>query len=162
MLRDRGVENLRSLLQALGHAIEHGLVFEAGNRAHVVRASRAHRAVTTGSSITVIDFGKIAQPAVADRRQHLPGRANIGVAPSVVAKLVLAEEALAHRGAALRSGNVRDAAGLLAGLDVLDLQVAAVGDDVDRLDVQNLRPMSTTWLVTACSTISLFFASTAT
>src|SRR5580704_12981378 len=78
---------------------------------------RAHRAVTTGSSIAVIDFGEIAQPAVADRRQHLPGRADIGVAPRVVAKLVLAEEALAHRGAALRSGNVRDAAGLLAGLD---------------------------------------------
>jgi hypothetical protein len=74
------VENLRPLLQALGHAIEHGLVFEARNGAHVVRASRAHRAVTTGSSITVIDFGEIAQPAVADRRQHLPGRADIGVA----------------------------------------------------------------------------------
>jgi hypothetical protein len=28
--------------------------------------------------------------------------------------------------------------GLLAGLDVLDLEVAAVGDDVDPLDVQNL------------------------
>ena len=40
-----------------------------------------------------------------------PGR--LGVAPRVVAKLVLAEEALADRGAALRSGN---AAGLLAGL----------------------------------------------
>ena len=145
--------------------------FEAGNRAHVVRASRAHRAVATCSSITVIDFGKIAQPTAADRRQQLPIRANIGVAPHVVAKLVLAKEALAHRGAALRSGNVRDAARLLAGLDVLDLEVAAVGDDVDGLDVQNLaagsavcvnRPMSTTWLVTACSTISLFFASTAT
>jgi hypothetical protein len=37
----------------------------------------------------------------------------------------------------LRSRNVRDAAGLLAGLDVLGLEVAAVGDDVDRLDVQN-------------------------
>src|SRR5277367_865768 len=130
------VENLRPLLQALGHAIEHGLVFEARNGAHVVRASRAHRAVTTGSSITVIDFGEIAQPAVADWRQYLPGRADIGVAPRVVAKLVLAEEALADRRAALRLGNVGNAAGLLAGLDVLGLEVAAVGDDVDRLDVQ--------------------------
>jgi hypothetical protein len=75
------LENLGPLLQALGHAIEHGLVFEAGNGACVVRASRAHRAVTTGSSITVIDFGEIAQPAVADWRQHLPGWANIDVAP---------------------------------------------------------------------------------
>ena len=64
---------------------------------------------------------------MADWRQYLPGRADIGVAPRVVAKLVLAKEALADRGAALRSGNVRDAAGLLAGLDVLDLEVAAVG-----------------------------------
>jgi hypothetical protein len=41
------VENLRPLLQALGHAIEHGLVFEARNRARVVCASRAQRAATT-------------------------------------------------------------------------------------------------------------------
>ena len=53
-----------------------------------------NRAVTTGSSITVIDLGEIAQPDVADRRQQRPGRANIGVAPDIVAKLVLAEEAL--------------------------------------------------------------------
>src|ERR1700720_247371 len=130
----RRSRNLRPLLQALGHAIEHGLVFEARNGAHVVRASRAHRAVATSSSITVIDFGEIAQPAVADRRQHLPGRADIGVALGVVAKLVLAEEALADRGAALRSGNVWNATNLLTGLDVLDFEVAAVGDDVDRLD----------------------------
>src|SRR3984957_14824036 len=131
------VENLRPLLQALGHAIEHGLVFEARNGAHVVRASRAHRAVTTGS-IAVIDFGEIAQPAVADWRQYLPGRADIGVEPDIVAKLVLAKEALADRGAALRSGNVRNATDPLTGLDVLDFEVAAIGDDIDRLDAQDL------------------------
>ena len=124
------VANLRPLLQALGHAIEHGLVFEAGNGAHVVRASRAYRAVSTSSSIPVIDFGEIAQPAVADRRQQLAGWADVGVAARVVAKLVLAEEALADRGAALWSGNVRNAAGPLTGLDVLDFEVAAIGDDV--------------------------------
>ena len=114
------VENLGPLLQALGHAIEHNLVFEARNGAHVVGASRAQGAPAAGSSIAVIDFGEIAQPAMADRRQRLPGRADIGVAPDIVAKLVLAKEARADRGAALRSGNVRNAAGLLAGLDVLD------------------------------------------
>ena len=71
----------------------------------------------------------------------------------------------------MRSGNVWNATDLLTGLDVLDFEVAAVGDDVDRFDAQDLRagaavcvkrPMSTTWLVTSCSTISLFFASTAT
>ena len=35
-------------------------------------------------------------------------------------------------------GTYGNAAGLLAGLDVLGLEVAAVGDDVDGLDVQNL------------------------
>jgi hypothetical protein len=104
-----------------------GLVFEARNRAHVVRAARADRAVVTRSSITVIDLGEIAQRAVADRRQQLPGRADIGVAP---------------RGAASRSGNVRDMRA--------------------RSAVCVSRPISTTWLVTASSTIRLFFASTAT
>ena len=128
------VENLRPLLQALGHAIEHGLVFEARNGAQVVRASRAHRAVMTGSSITVIDFGEIAQPAVADWRQHVPGRADIGVSPRVVSKLVLAEEALADLRAALRSVNVRYEGGLLAILDILYFEVTAIGDDIDLLD----------------------------
>jgi hypothetical protein len=128
------VENRRPRFEALGHAIENVLVFEAKNRAGVVRASRAHRAVTTGSSITVIDFGEIAQPAVADWRQYLPGRADVGVEPGVVSELVLAKQALAHRRAALRLGNVGNAAGLLASLDILDFEVAAIGDDVDRLD----------------------------
>ena len=50
-----------------------------------------------GSSITVIDLGKIAQQAVADRRQQRTGRADIVVATRIVAKLVLAKEALADR-----------------------------------------------------------------
>ena len=134
------VENLRSLLQALGHAIEPGLVFEVGNGARPVRASGADRAVTTGSSIAVIDFGEIAQPAVADRRQHLPGRADISVAFRVVSETrPCGRSPRAPRSPALRSGNVRDAAGLLAGLDVLGLAAAAVGDDVDRLDVEKSR-----------------------
>src|SRR5258708_38956192 len=87
----------------------HGLVFEARNGAHVVRASRAHRAVTTGSSIAVIDFGEIAQPAVADRRQHLAGRANIRLSPRVDAELVLTAESLADRGYPLWLRRVGDA-----------------------------------------------------
>ena len=61
----------------------------------------------------------------------------MGVPLSVVAKLVLAKEALADRGAALRSGNVRNAAGLLAGLDVFSLEVAAIGHDIDCLDAED-------------------------
>ena len=37
----------------------------------------------------------------------------------------------------LRLGNVGNAAGLLASLDILDFEVAAIGDDVDRLDAQD-------------------------
>jgi hypothetical protein len=66
---------------------------------------------------------------------------------------------------------VGNAAGLLAGLDVFDLEVAAIATTsivstprISRAgsEVSVSRPMSTTWFVTACSTISLFFASTAT
>lgn len=39
---------------------------------------------------------------------------------AVVDRLQVMREALAHRGAALRLGNVGNAAGLLAGLDILD------------------------------------------
>jgi hypothetical protein len=38
----------------------------------------------------------------------------------------------------LRSGNVRDTAGPLTGLGVRGLEAAAVGDDIDGVDVQNL------------------------
>ena len=71
----------------------------------------------------------------------------------------------------MRSGNVRDAAGLLAGVDVLDLEVAAVGDDVDHLDIQNLASRFSglrqqthvhDLVGHACSTISLCLGSTAT
>ena len=165
------VENRRPRFEALGHAIENVLVFEAENGAGVVRASRAQLASAAGFRVAVIGPFEIAHPAAADRRQQLPGRADVGVEPGVVSELVLAKQALAHRRAALRLGNVGNAAGLLAGLDVFDLEVAAIRDDVDRLDprisragseVSVSRPMSTTWFVTACSTISLFFASTAT
>jgi len=95
------------------------------------------RTSAAGFRVAVVDLFEITQPAVADWRQQCPGRADIGIALGVVSEFVLAEEALAHRRATLGLGNMRDAAGLLAGLDVLGLEVAAVGDDVDGLDPQN-------------------------
>ena len=103
----------------------------------LVRASRAQLASAAGFRVAVIGPFEIAHPAAADRRQQLPGRADVGVEPGVVSELVLAKQALAHRRAALRLGNVGNAAGLLAGLDVFDLEVAAIRDDVDRLDPQD-------------------------
>src|ERR1700680_4657357 len=102
------------------------------------------------------------------RFQRLAARAGKDIPVRVVAELILAEEAVAHRRPALRLRNMGCKAHLLASLDVLDLEVAAIGDDVDPLDAENRagrfgslarRPMSTTWLVTSCSTISLYLAS---
>ena len=106
------VENRRPRFEALGHALENVLVFETKNRAGVVRASRAQLAGAAGFRVAVVDPFEIAQPAAADRRQKLPGRTDVGVEPGIVSELVLAKQALAHRGAALRLGDVRNAAGL--------------------------------------------------
>ena len=68
----------------------------------------------------------------------LTGRAKIAVAGWVVAELILAEQARPDRGTALRARHVRLDPGLLAGLDVLDLEIAPVGHDRDCLDPENL------------------------
>jgi hypothetical protein len=62
-------------------------------------------------------------------------------------------------------------AGLLAGLDVLDLEITPVGHDRDAIHSEKLlcrfgglgqeAHIATTWFVTRCSTISLCLASTA-
>src|SRR5262245_58102125 len=71
-----------------------------------------------------------------------------------------------HAGDAARK--VRVDPSLLAGLDVLDLEIAPVGHHRDALQPENLfcrsavcasRPKSTTWLVTCSSTISLYLGS---
>src|SRR5580692_4651017 len=86
------VENVGPRRQALRHAIERVLVFDAGDRADAVRASCAQRAVVAGFGVAVVDLLEIAQPAMAERLQRLPSGADVGVAPSVVAELVLAEK----------------------------------------------------------------------
>jgi hypothetical protein len=62
-----------------------------------VRTSFVHRARRTNATRfrgAVIDLLEIAQPAVADWRQQLPGRADVGVPLLVVSELVFAEETL--------------------------------------------------------------------
>src|SRR5271157_2901142 len=90
-------QNRRPGFEALGHAIENVLVFEAENRADVVRASRAQLASAAGFWVAVVNPFELAQAAVADWRQQLSGRADVGVAPRVVPELVLAKQVLAHR-----------------------------------------------------------------
>jgi hypothetical protein len=76
------IENVWPGRHALGHAIERVLVVETGNRANVVRALRAQRAIATGFWVTVVSLFEVAQPAISDRRQRLPGRTDIRVAPA--------------------------------------------------------------------------------
>jgi hypothetical protein len=71
------------------------------------------------------------------RRQGLPRRAGENISVRVVTELVLAEEAVAHRRPALRLGDMGREPRFVAGFDVLDLEVAAIGDDVDPLDAED-------------------------
>ena len=70
--------------------------------------------------------------------QPLPGRTKKAVAIWVVAKLVLTEQARSDRRTTLRAGHVRIHPGLLAGLDVLHLEVAPIGHDRDPLHTEDL------------------------
>jgi hypothetical protein len=115
--------------------------------------------------------------------------ADVTVAVCVVLKFILAEVTGLDRGTALRTRHIGHDPSLLAGLNILDLEIALVGNGFDGLDAKDLlrrlsslrqyprlaippsklggtfgqpRPMSTTWLVTCCSTISLCLVSTAT
>src|SRR6266550_4674635 len=59
------------------------------------------------------------------------------VAGWVVAELIFAEPARSDRGTTLRTRHVRVDPGVLAGLDVLDLEVAPIGHDRDPLHSEN-------------------------
>ena len=70
--------------------------------------------------------------------QTLTRRADKTVAGCVVAELIFAEQARPDRRASLGARHIGLDPGLLAGLDVLDLEVALVGHDRDCLDAENL------------------------
>src|SRR6266851_6606130 len=60
------------------------------------------------------------------------------VAGWVVAELIFTEQARSDRGTTLRTRHVRVDPSLLAGLDVLDLEIAPIGHDRDPLHSENL------------------------
>src|ERR1700732_2429466 len=91
------VENFRSRFQLRRHAVEHRLVFQARDLAIVLGAARLDRANETRRPIAVIDLRQFPQRAFIARRQDLAGRTDEGVALRVVAELILAEKAIAHR-----------------------------------------------------------------
>ena len=68
----------------------------------------------------------------------LTRRTDVTVAVCVIAKLILAEQTRLDRGTALRTRHVGHDPGLLAGLDVLDLELSLVGHGLDRLDAKDV------------------------
>src|ERR1700732_92106 len=71
------------------------------------------------------------------RFQGLPARTGEDIPLRVVAELILVEEATAHSRPPLRLWDMRGQARLIAGHDILDLEVATVGDNVDPLDAED-------------------------
>ena len=70
--------------------------------------------------------------------QALATRAENSIAFRVVLELVLTKQARSDRWTSLRSRHIRLHSGLLAGLDILDLEIPAVSDDRDLLDTKSL------------------------
>jgi len=85
----------------------------------------------------VVDLLQIPQLAMVTRRQGFSGWTDEDIPGRIVAELVLGEETLAHRRSALRLGDMGRETRLLAGFDILDLEVTPIGDDIDALDAEN-------------------------
>jgi hypothetical protein len=131
------VEDFRPRLQPRGHPVEHRLVFQTRNPAPVGGTARPERTDGARRRIAVIDLPQIPQLAFVVRRKSFSGRTNVHILVRIIPELVLAEKTFAHRRSALRLGNMGRQPRLFAGLDVLDLEVAAIGDDIDILDIEN-------------------------
>src|SRR5450759_5416394 len=131
------VEDFRPRPQAGGHAVEHRLVLQTRDLTIAVGAARPYRTTLAGRPVGVVYLLQIPELAFIARRKNLPGRTNEYVPLRIVAELVLAKEAVAHRRSALRLGNIRRYPRLLAGLDVLDREVAPIGGDIDGLDIED-------------------------
>ena len=87
-------------------------------------AARAERAGPAGVRVTVVDLLQPTHMRAVTRSKPLPSWAEISFAVWVVAKLVLAEEAAAHRWPPLRARHVGHNPGLLAGFEILGLEGA--------------------------------------
>src|SRR4051794_37585512 len=126
------IEKVRALRQPVLHPVQHGFVLIPRHCTKpALRAARAKGAIPAGLLIDVVD---LLQPTYHRRGvslQSVTGRAQDAVTGRVVSELILAEQAGRDRGAALRARHIGYHSGLLAGLDILDLEVAAVGDHRD-------------------------------
>src|SRR5829696_6264970 len=133
------IENVRALRQPVLHPVQHGFVLKPRHRAKpALRAARAKRATPARPLVDVVD---LLQPAYHRRGvslQSVTDRAQDAVTGRVVSELILAEQAGPDRGAALRARHIGRHSSLLAGLDILDLEVAAVGNYRDAVRAKQL------------------------
>src|SRR5580698_153422 len=83
-----------------------------------------------------ISLLQLAQERTGVWAQKLTRRADIMVAGRIIGELILAEQAR-RRGASLPPRHVRNDTGLLAGLDVIDLEITLVCRRVDCFDAKN-------------------------
>src|SRR3712207_1876573 len=96
------VQDVRPDCQARGHAVQHRLVLQARHTPGILGgAARPEGTGPAGVRVTVVDLLQPTQMRAVARSKPLPSRAEIGVAVRIVAELVLAEEAGAHRWAPL-------------------------------------------------------------
>src|SRR5829696_3664446 len=122
------IENIRALRQPVLHPVQHGFVLEPRHRAKpALCAARAKWTIPAGLLVDVVD---LCQPAYHRRGvslQSVTGRAQEAVTGRVVSEFILAEQAGPDRRAALRARPIGCHSGPLTGLNVLDLEVAAIG-----------------------------------
>src|SRR5580692_1121119 len=131
---ERVFDGLAALIEDVGapgyaglHSVQYRLVLETGHGAEsIARALRADRAVSAGLAVAVIDLLQATHKRRRIGMKTLTGGTEKAVAGWVVAELIFAEQTRSDRGTTLWTRHVRVDAGLLAGLDVLDLEVASV------------------------------------
>jgi hypothetical protein len=93
--------------QTFGHAVEHRLIGPTADPSISIRgATRFERAGPTSTGVAVIDQGVPLDLPVVAGFETLSAGAKIGVAARVVAKLFLAEQAIANRRPALWSSDI--------------------------------------------------------
>src|SRR5580700_2889881 len=142
----RGFDRLAALVEDVGapgyaglHSVQYGLVLETRHAAELIAGTlRADRAVSAGLAIAVIDLLQAAHQRRRIGMKTLTRWAEKAVAGWVVAEFIFPEQARSDRRTTLRTRHVRVDPGLLAGLDVLDLEITPIGHDRDPFHSENL------------------------
>src|SRR3954447_25436049 len=133
------IEDLGPLCQPFLHPVQYGLIFQTRYGAElIVSAAGPKRTIPTRLSVGVVDLLQLAPGGRRIGSQPLSRGTGETIRFEIVFELILTEEARPDRRTPLRSRHIRCHSGFLTGLDVLDLEVTLVGNDVDRLNAEDL------------------------